>query len=111
MLIRRRVIYRFVLPHNSYMFFIHDCFELHDGHFQEYPGSRVKGAFHGSCFDTNIVRAEYASGTLPIVLDTIVPMVRLLYVHTNTYVHISHRVAIIFAYTLILRTSFIITSR
>ena len=35
------------------------------------------------------------SGTLPIVLDTIVSMVRILYVSTNTYVQISHQVAII----------------
>ena len=47
------------------------------------------------CFDTYIVRAEYASGTLPILIDTIVSMVRILYVRTNTYVQISHRVAII----------------
>ena len=40
MLIHRRVIYRFVLPRNFDQFFIHDCFELHDGNFQEYPGPR-----------------------------------------------------------------------
>ena len=40
MLIRRRVIYRCVLPHNFDQFFIHDCFELNDDDFQEYPGSR-----------------------------------------------------------------------
>ena len=39
-LIRRRVIYQCVLPHNFDQFFIHDCFELHDDNFQEYPGSR-----------------------------------------------------------------------
>ena len=55
----------------------------------------LKGAFHGTCFDTEIVRAEYASGTLPILIDAIVSMVRILYVRTNTYVQISHRVAII----------------
>ena len=40
MLIHRRVIYRFVLPHNFDQFFIHDCFELRDENFQEYPGCR-----------------------------------------------------------------------
>ena len=39
-LIDRQVIYRFVPPHNFNQFFIHDCFELHDENFQEYPGSR-----------------------------------------------------------------------
>ena len=28
------------LRHNFDHFFIHDCFELHDGIFEEYPGSR-----------------------------------------------------------------------
>ena len=32
-----KVIYRFVPPHNFDQFFIHDCFELHDEYFQEYP--------------------------------------------------------------------------
>ena len=40
MLIRRRFIYLFVLPHNCDQFFIHDCFELHYDNFQEYPGPR-----------------------------------------------------------------------
>ena len=35
-----KVIYRFVPPHNFDQFFIHDCFELHDEYFQEYPRSR-----------------------------------------------------------------------
>ena len=30
------------------------------------------------------LRAEYASGTLPILIDTIVSMVRILYIRTNT---------------------------
>ena len=40
MFIHNRVIYQCVLPHNFDQFFIHDCFELHDENFQEYPGSR-----------------------------------------------------------------------
>ena len=37
-LIRRRVIYRFVLPHNYFdQFFIHDCFELHITIFRNRP--------------------------------------------------------------------------
>ena len=39
-LIHKRVIYRFVPPHNFDQFFIHDCFELRYDIFQEYPGSR-----------------------------------------------------------------------
>ena len=39
-LIHKRVICRFVHPHNFDQFFIHDCFELRYEHFQEYPGSR-----------------------------------------------------------------------
>ena len=35
-----KVIYRFVPPHNFDQFFRHDCFELHDEYFQEYPMSR-----------------------------------------------------------------------
>ena len=33
-------IYRFVPPHNFDQFFIHDCFELNEEYFQEYPRSR-----------------------------------------------------------------------
>ncbi len=69
--------------------------QIRSTYFVLFSGLRVLSMVPGTCFESEIVRAEYASGKLPILIDTIVSMVRILYVCTNTYVQISHRVAIL----------------